>query len=644
MHYAKLFEPGCIGPLHLKNRLVMPPMETNFARETGAVSRQLIKYHEERAKGGVGLIIVEFTCVDYPEGKAAAPQLSIHDDKLIAGHNELVEAVHRHGAKIALQLVHAGRQTDARRTEGKQPVAPSPIPCGLMKEQPRELSISEIEELVEKFALAAQRAKMAGYDAVELHGAHGYLIAQFMSGYTNKRLDRYGGSLERRLRFPLEVIQRIKQKVGSNYPLLYRFSADEFVSEGIHLEEAKAIAKRLEGAGVAALHVSTSIHETKETNVEPMAFEQGWRVPLAAAVKQEVNIPVITVGVIREPEFANQILAEGKADFVAIGRGLIADPEWAIKARDGRTSEIRKCTSCCNCISRFEQNLGLRCQANAQVGREEIFQVRAAEKRKKVMVAGGGPGGMEAARIAALRGHDVTLYERSGRLGGQLNLALRPTNKQKLAWLMDYLIGQMSLLPIKIKLNALADVAEVKEEKPDVMVIATGSQPLLPEIEGMNDRKVVTAWDVLEGNIQPQGEKIVVLGGQATGCEVAELLGRKNEVTILCRSPRNRIASNMDTANRKQLLKLLEKSNIKIIAERDVLAVNGEGLLTIDRDWNQHLVLADRVVLARGQRSVENLSQAISGIVPQVYLVGDCVSPRKITEAIYEGFWAGLNA
>lgn len=639
----KLFEPGKIGHLNLKNRIVMAPMETNFAGPQGGVTDRLIRYHQERARGGVGLIIVEFTCVDYPGGKAAAPHLSIHDDKLIAGHNELVEAVHRYGAKIALQIVHAGRQTTRRRTEGRQPVAPSPIPCGLMKAQPRELTIDEIEEITEKFALAAERAKMAGYDAVELHGAHGYLIAQFMSPYTNKRIDRYGGSLERRMRFPLDLIERIRQKVGAGYPLFFRFSADEFVPGGRTIEESRVVAQILEKAGVDALHVSTSIHESKHTNVEPMSFPQGWRVPFAAEIKKVVGIPVIAVGVIREPDFANRVLEEGKADFIAIGRGLLADPEWPAKAKAGRPDEIRKCISCCYCISRFDRSLSLRCQLNPVVGREREFaRLKPAEKKKKVVVVGGGPAGLEAARAAAARGHEVVLFEKENELGGQIRLAARVPFKDKFKWMIEYYQVQLNRLEVEVNLGKEAGVSLIREQKPDAVVVATGAKPHWPDIPGINSAHVVPALRVLEQDPGWQEKEVVVLGGRGTGAEVALYLAQKgNRVTVVTRSAGGDFAAHLDPANRQELLKKADEYRIQVRDRSEILEVSGDGVILGTSGWQKEILAADFIVVARGMEPQLDLSAALEKVVSDLYQAGDCVDPRGVTEAVYEGFLAG---
>ena len=439
--FKKMFESAFLGPLEVKNRLLMAPMGTRMASEIGAVTQKLIDYYVERAKGGVGTILTDAAVVDYPLGATGATNLTIHDNAYIGGHNELVEAVHAQGAKIICQMKHAGRETRLPSLLKTQPVAPSAIPCKFFDVIPRELSTGEVEEIVKKFVEAAMRAKTAGYDGVELHGAHGYLIAQFMSLSSNKRTDKYGGSLQNRMNFPLEIVRGIKKSLGKNFPLLFRFSADEFIEEGRTLEESKQLAQMLEEAGVHVLHVSAGVYDSMPMMIEPMSYEEGWKIYLAEEIKKVVKIPVIGVGVIRTPAIAERILKEGRVDFLALGRALLADPYWPNKAKEGRAEEIIRCISCnIGCIGgRIFRGLHIRCALNPVTGREREFgTLIPAAKRKKVLIVGGGPAGMEAARIAKMRGHQVTLVEKNKVLGGQLRLAAAPPGKDKIDWYNEF--------------------------------------------------------------------------------------------------------------------------------------------------------------------------------------------------------------
>jgi len=640
MKYPKLFEPGRIGAIRLKNRIVMPPMATNYAGPFGDVSERLIKYHVERAKSEVGLIILENVQVKYPEGKNVSCQLRLDDDKYIPGYQELAEAVHPYGTKIFMQIHHAGRQYHG--IEGVEGVAPSAIPDGFLNAPVRELTSAEIWDLIERFSETALRAMKAGFDGVEFHGAHGYLIGQFVSPHTNQRVDEWGGTFERRMKFPLEIIKRTRAKVGPDFPFSYRFSADEFVPGGLTLEDFRKIAPMLEAAGINVLHVSAGIYESMPIILEPMRFAQGWRVYLAEAIKKTVNIPVITVGVIRTPDVAERILNEGKADFVAVGRTLIADPHWAKKAKEGRDEDIRKCISCnIGCIGGYVFNdLYMRCTVNPVVGRERLegwAELKPAGKKKNVMVAGGGPGGMEAARVAALRGHNVTLYEREGELCGQLKIASLAPGKDKLNFIKEYYSSQLSKAGVKIELNKAVNEKLVRDIKPDVLIIATGAEPLIPDIQGISGRNVSLAWDVLTGKAKITGNSIVIAGGGLVGCETALFLrqeGRK--ITII--EMLEELAVDMEPITRFDLLtELLPKAGVQALTKRVIAQISEEGVTVLDPFQRKTFVKADHVINALGAKSVEDLEEKVGDIVPEIYVIGDSKKPRRIINATSEG-------
>jgi len=633
----RIFEPSFLGPLAVKNRLIMAPMGTMMASEVGGVTQKQVDYYAERAKGGVGTIIVEITSVDYPLGGTG---LTLHDNSYIGGHSELVEAVHAYGSKIICQLAHAGRQARPSDLKGLQPVAPSPIPCELLKVLPRELSTRAVEEIVQKFIAAAKRARAAGYDGVELHGAHGYLIAQFMSLCSNQRTDRYGGSLLNRMNFPLEIIRGVKKAVGNRFPLLFRFSGDEFVENGRSLEESRQVARMLEEAGVHALDVSAGAYDSMPTIMEPMSLPEGWKIYLAEEIKKAVKIPVIGVGVIRTPAFAEKILREGRIDFVALGRALIADPHWPNKAREGRPEDIIRCISCnIGCIGgRLFRGLPIRCSVNPATGREREFGILPpARKRKKVLVVGGGPAGMEAACMAKRRGHRVILAEKEAKLGGQLLLAAVPPGKEKINWYSDYLIGRMKKLKVLTRLKQEVTSGYVQKLKPDVVILATGAVPWIPDILGIQNLNVVKAWDILEGKKKVEDSIVVVAGGGTVGCETALYLARQNRKVIVVEML-DRIALDMEPINRMDLQEKIRQAGVEPRVRKKMKEVGGEGVLLEDEGGKEEWVRADWVILALGVKPNDLLFRKLEGKVPEIYSVGDCGQTGKIMDACYDGF------
>ena len=644
----KLFEPIQIGSMKLRNRIVMPPMTTSFANETGAVTERLVDYYVERARGKVGLIVVEAACVESVLGRLIISQLRIDSDKYLPGLADLVEAVHFQGGKIALQIHHAGRETTLEATEGRTPVSSSNVPYidmygspGSVVVRPRPLKIKEISDLVEKFGEGARRAKAAGFDAVEIHGAHGYLVAQFLSPYANKRIDKYGKDFNGRMRFALEVIERVREKVGADYPIIFRISADEFIKGGITLELAEKIAMKLEKAGINAIHVSGSLSETEHMCEAPMAIERGYMVHLAEGIKKIVNIPVITVGRINDPELAERILQDGRADLVAMGRALITDPMLPVKTMENRLDEIRRCIACdTGCINRLFAGLRITCNINSEVGKEKEYRITRAEKAKNVLVVGGGLAGMEAARVAALRGHHVTLSEKTNELGGQFILATKPPHKEELQNILDYLRNQMDKLKIAIELQREVTPELVDETNPDAVIVATGAVPIVPSIPGIESRNVVTAWDVLAGKVDVRNDAVVIGGGEI-GCETAEYLFELGkDVTLVTRRLHFQdLASEMETFNRYLLLKRLKEEQIRVHTHTSLQEIVDGGVVVSD-DRGKHTLNTETVILAFGSQSNDGVAKALNGKVEELFVVGDCVKPRRSLEAIHEGSWA----
>lgn len=651
MHFPKLFQTGYIGSLQLPNRIVMAPMGSSLASETGAVTDAMIRYYEERAKGGVGLIIIETTTVEYPRGAAGVTQLRITEDRFIPGFNFLVEAIKQHGAKVVLQLNHGGGKTLRSWSEGVDPIAPSRVLYGRANHYPVEMSEKDIAAVRDRFVSAAERAKSAGFDAVELHGANGYLIAQFMSPYTNRRQDAYGLDLEGRMRFPLELVRSVKKATGQDYPLLFRFSADEFMEGGRTLEDSLQIPPLLEDAGVDCLHVSASASGVDPedrsilSHVEPMSYAQGWRVYLAEAVKKTVRIPVMTVGVIREPEFAEKVISEKRADYVAIGRGLLADPNWPQKAFSGRATEINRCISCNDgCISRrVFRKLSIRCSVNPEAGREgRLTGPSTPQKTKKVAVVGAGPAGMQAAIELQMRGHQVFLFEKEAYLGGQMTLAAIPPYREKIKWFGEYLYERISRSDIQVHLSTEATAASIKDLAPDAVVIATGSKPQVIDLTGADAVKCFTAVDLLKQGLRPEGKSVTVVGGGMVGCETALYLAEGSyRVGLLEMLPL--VARDVETTSRKDLLEKLAQAEVGMKTNAKCIGIEGDFLVFQDlqKKKREFLPRPDTIVLAVGTKPEDVLFYELKNIFPEIRIVGDAKKPGKIIDAVYEGFIAG---
>ena len=639
--FPSLFEPGSIGTMTLKNRLIMPPISTNLAGEDGTVSKELLFHYAERAKGGVGMITVENVCIAYPLARHGAAQPRIDDDAFIPGLRRLVRAIHRGGAKAAVELTHPGMNAGLRYIEGETPIAPSAVPRPKDGLVPRALSREEVVEVVEEYVEAARRAQEAGFDAVELQACHGLLINQFLSPLTNQRQDEYGGYRENRIRFLMEIVEGIKRRVGVDFPVMVRLVAEDLVEGGVTPEEGRWFARRLEEAETDAIHPDFGLGG-KEKRLEPMPYPQAWRVYLAERIKQVVSIPVIAVGVIREPGVAEEILEAGKADFVALGRALNADPEWPKKAQAGEVAAIRRCIGCNECvIARHVADAPLRCSLNATVGRSpEECRLEPAPVPKRVLVVGGGPAGMEAARVAALRGHQVMLYEQEPRLGGMLNVATIPPGKEKLDWITEYFAYELARLGVKVHLGEMLEAESVRTLKPDTVIIATGSRPAFPDIPGVDGSNVLVAQELLARHMRFTGQRVAIIGGGMLGLETAEYMAAQgNPVTVLKRY--ETIGRSIEPLYRDYLLRELGEHGVEIVTGVEVEAIQVDRVLVRDKVGGEHVIHADQVVLARGANPSDELAQELAPLDPIV--VGDADQPGKIIDAIREGFLAAQS-
>ena len=630
--FKTLFSPFRIGNLELKNRIVMPPMATNFAGEDGSVNERHIAYYVERARGGVGYITFEHTGV-LRQGRAFPNMALIDSDQNIPSFKKLVEAIHQENGKILIQINHAGRQTSSSFT-GSPIVAPSAIPCPVREEIPKELSREETQKIIEAFGEAARRVKESGADGVEIHMAHGYLVNQFLSPFSNKRTDEFGGDPDRRMRMAIEVLRTVRNKVGPDFLVLCRLSADEYVEGGLRLEDTKEIAKALERNGADGLHISACVGASGHLNHPSYYSEEGVFVHLAQGIKSVVGIPVITVGRIRTPEMANRILEEEKADLVSMGRALIADPHLPIKALQGKREEIIPCISCNRCVLSIRKDF-LKCAVNPETGREAIFRLKKTEQPKRVWIIGGGPAGIKAAEIAALRSHQVTLYEEKERLGGRFLLAAIPPKKEILKDFIDQLTRRLKKLPVKIVLGKPFSLSSLRRGKPDVVIVATGANPFFPPIDGIQETKAVSVEEALSGEVH-LGKKILVVGGGGIGAEVADHLSENgNEVTLI--EMREGIALDLVAHLQYFLNKRLREKGVQILISTKAIRFEKDGLWVEDPQGMKRLGGFDSIVIALGSIPNDELFDSLKGKVPEVYVVGDASKPREVMEAVLEG-------
>jgi len=653
--FRKLFEPGKIGTLELKNRIIMPPMSTNFPTVWGEATDVMAEYFRARARGGAALVFLEVT----QTGTAIDPlkqlptSLRIDDDGFGPALARVVESVHEVGGKIGIQL-SPGFSSQARIGPwiiGDQyvkevlPVSPSGVLHPEVKRPTRKLTLKEIEKAIELYGWGALRAKEAGFDIIEIHAHSGFLIGQFLSPYFNRRKDKYGGSPERRFNFLKEIIESTRSRVGKQYPMTVKFSIDEFFEGGRDLKEGQEIARRLEAAGINGITVSSGIHGAKRPSIPSMYAPDGVFMPMAEALKEVVSIPIILPGKMGDPYLAEKALEEGKADFIGWGRPLIADPDLPRKVAEGRLEEIRRCIHCNECLRvQWAHRAPLRCTVNPVAGREGRYGViRRADRRKRVVVIGAGPAGMEAARVAGLRRHDVVLHERSNELGGgQLKLASVPPHKDVLRRLVDYYTACFKKLSnVEVILGKEVTAEEVVKGGADAVVLATGAEGILPDTSGGKSNNLMTAHQLLSGQ-RTTGERVIVVGGGSVGCEVANFLAQQGKMVTVVEML-DLVATDIHSMVRVGLLEELDKYGVEILTGVRFEALTEEGVEAVDRESRKVRLKADTVVFAVGVRANDQLAKDLKGKVKELCIIGDAKQPRRIREAISEGYITGYD-
>lgn len=660
-----LFQPTSINSLELKNRIYMPAMHMNMARKY-EVTDQLLAFYAERAKGGAGMISVGYATVDERSGNPG--NIGAHQDAFIPGLARLAAVIKENGARAAVQLNHAGRYNHSMLMGGKRPVAPSAIASRLTREEPQELDQEGIHQVVAAFAAAAGRVKQAGFDAVEILAGTGYLISSFLSPLTNRRSDQYGGSFENRTRFGLEVMAAVRATVGSEYPLIVRMNGNEFMHGGDSREELQCFALLLEQAGVNALCINVGWHEARVPQIVTEVPRGIYRY-LARSVKRQVSIPVIASHRINDPAVARRMLADGDCDLVAIGRALIADPQFPEKARQGRELEIVHCVACGQgCFDNLFRMQAVECLCNPQAGHELERTIRRSAAPRKVLVIGGGPAGMSAAIAAAEQGHRVRLFEKGDRLGGQLLLAGTPPGREEFKVLAEDLERQMRFLGVQLFLGQEVDQALLATQQPDLVVLATGGEPIKPAIPGVDLPKVVQAWDLLAGAVEA-GRRVVVIGGGAVGVETALLLAEEGTLTgeelkfllvhgaetpeelyrLATRGIRqvtlvemlDELGRNFGRTTRWGMLLDVEKAGITSLTETTVKEIRPEGVL-LQNDGVEQLIEADTVVLAVGTKPSNGLERVLQVRGIPYKLVGDASRPAMVFDAVHQGFMAAM--
>lgn len=637
MRFPKLFQPGLVGSMEVKNRIIGSPMERNYCTGAGRITQRYIDYMEARAQGGVGMMYTEATYVD-PRGKGREFQMGLYDDDLIPQLKRLVAAVHKHGGRVGPELNYGGRVVHPE-VSGLESRAPSAVPYeGAGGWSPRALDRDSIAEIIERFGSAARRAAEAGCDFIGIHGAHGYLLSQFMSPYCNKRDDEYGGDLEGRMRFPLAVIAAVRRTISKEMPVVFRISGDEHQKNGLTLADVCAIAPHLVAAGVNLIDVSAGMYETNWWVTQPMEMKQAVLAPLAREVRKHVNVPVSVSGRITDPSVAENLIESGTSDFVTLGRALHADPEFPLKALQGRLAEICTCIACNQgCSDMHARGAPIVCMVNTNTGREREYAIRRTAEPRRIVVVGGGPAGLESARVLALRGHKVTLFERDDEPGGQLLLSRLLPGREELAGHIPWLVHEARRAGVRFELGVDATADTVLIGNPNLIIVATGSAPGLPAIPGIMQSPVVDPYSILRRPISGIG-RALVLGGGIRGLGLARVLAGKGIDVVLVEVTKELVMDIASRSRRFQIGALRELGNVTVhlgttveaLGEHDAVLWNGQDRWTLES--------IDIVVPTRTLLPVTTVADDLYGRdgMPEVFLLGDCVQPRTALEAIHD--------
>lgn len=652
--YQKLFEPLRIGKLTLKNRVVMTGVGSALPDLDGAVTEDLIDYLAARAKGGTGMIITEVVRVCDGHGLTARYQLSAAHDDLIPGIRRLSDAIHQYDTKLLLQLHHPGRETFDGILDGQAAISPSGIPCPVNKAKTREVTHDEIKELIEQFGDAALRVQKGGADGVELHAGHGYLFHQFLSPKTNLRTDEYGGSFENRFRFLKEVVENIRAKCGPDFFISVRTPIEDFMGkEAIDIDLGVEIARRIDQMGtVNLIDATVGLYESNISNmIETCQYHQGWRNELLRRVRAAVkNTPILAVNGVRSPAFAEWMLEENLADLVGLGRGHLADPDWANKAASGRDKEIRECISCVYCIESLRDNVednDIRntCAINARTYRERLYGEWVENGAgRRVVVVGAGAAGLEAARVLAERGFSVKLYEKSGKIGGQLNLAAVPKGKYRIDGLVNYYAYQMERLGVEVVLNTAPTKEQILADKPVGIFVSTGSSPIIPRaIPGIDAANVHTVPQILSGEVALRNTSVAVIGSGMTGLETAEYLASRGNVVSVVEMM-DEIGKGIYFQNLNDLMKDLNRYAVRYYPSHQLTAITDGAVVTKNlRTQRDETILADEVVLSLGIRPNTELARELENAELPVISVGDAERAGRIHSAIHSGYAAAHN-